>query len=101
MSLFCIIDDRIYLGNIQGTWLTIDVSKEEAIRDIVTKRLIPQWREGGNMRQRVKRIKIAKKKINRRKGTERQKLAEKQGRQLARTRTESKDYSAETKRAEG
>lgn len=53
------------------------------------------------MRQRVKRIKIARKKINRRKGTERQKLAEKQSRQLARTRTESKDYSAETKRAEG
>jgi len=40
------------------------------------------------MRQRAKRIMIARKKINRRKGTERQKLAEKQSLQLARTRTE-------------
>jgi hypothetical protein len=53
------------------------------------------------MRQRPKRIMIARKKINRRKGTERQKLAEKQGLQLARTRTESKDYSAEKKMAGG
>ena len=52
------------------------------------------------MRQRRKRIMIARKKIKRRKGAERQKLAEKQGVQLARTRTESKDHSAE-KRGQG
>jgi hypothetical protein len=43
---------------------------------------------------------IARKKIKHRKGTERQKLVEKQGLQLARIRTESKNYSAE-KRGRG
>ena len=43
------------------------------------------------MRQRVKRAMIARKKRTGRKGTERQKLSEKQDQQLARIRTESKD----------
>ena len=33
---FCIIDDRIYLGNIQGPWLTVYVSKEEGTSVIVS-----------------------------------------------------------------
>jgi len=43
------------------------------------------------MRQRVQRTMKARKKRAGRKGTERQKLSEKQDRQLARIRTESKD----------
>ncbi len=40
------------------------------------------------MRQRVQRIMKARKKVNSRKGAERQKRAEKQSLQLAKTRTE-------------
>ena len=51
------------------------------------------------MRQRAQRTMKARKKISHRKGTERQKLSEKQDQQMARIRTESKDYLAEKKRA--
>ena len=47
------------------------------------------------MRQRVQRIMKARKKRAGRKGTERQKLSEKQGQQLARIGTESKDDLAD------
>jgi hypothetical protein len=46
------------------------------------------------MRQRVQRIMKARKKRSSRKGTERQKLSEKQDQQLTRLGTESKDNSA-------
>ena len=52
------------------------------------------------MRRGTKKMMIAKKKIRHRKKTERQKLAEKQSLQLAKTRTESKDTSAD-KRGRG
>ena len=63
---------------------------EEAGPDIVTMRVFTQLRQGGNMRQRAQRTMIARKKINHRKATERQKLSEKQDQQMARIRTESK-----------
>ncbi len=47
------------------------------------------------MRQRVQRIMKARKKRTSRKGTERQKLSEKQDQQMAGIRTESKDHLAE------
>ena len=51
------------------------------------------------MRQRVQRIMKARKKRNGRKGTERQKLSEKQDQQVARIGAEYRDSLAEKKRA--
>jgi hypothetical protein len=53
--------------------------------------VITELRQGGNMRQRQKRIMIAKKKASGRKGSERQKLTEKHDQKFKRLFSKDKE----------